>query len=172
MRPDARPFALVCVAFVFAISADFNRAQAQTPTPTPTPVQAGQVIISELRLRGPAGVEDEFVELYNNTDSPITVLALDGSNGWTVAISDGQILGPLFTVPNGTLIPARGHLLGANTDGYSLCNYPSGSGPGGPVVAPSVPVGPCSTLNGSGGTFQHTIQIANLTEAGVFKFAQ
>ncbi|MFZ0749104.1 MAG: hypothetical protein WAM70_07075, partial [Pyrinomonadaceae bacterium] len=32
-------------------------------TPAPTLIEAGQVIISELRLRGPAGAEDEFIEL-------------------------------------------------------------------------------------------------------------
>ena len=31
----------------------------------------GQVLISELRLAGEAGVEDEFVEIYNNTNSDI-----------------------------------------------------------------------------------------------------
>jgi hypothetical protein len=93
----------------------------------PPPIQAGQAIISEFRLRGPAGAEDEFVELYNNTDSPITVNSLDGSGGWSVVISDGSITGPIFTIPNGTTIPARGHLLGANINGYSLSSYPSGN---------------------------------------------
>jgi len=93
----------------------------------PPPIQAGQVIISEMRLRGPAGTQDEFVELYNNTDQPITVAPLDTSAGWTVVISDGTITGPLFTIPTGTTIPARGHLLGANTNGYSLSAYPSGN---------------------------------------------
>src|ERR687894_44534 len=102
MHHHARFRAIVLVAFVLAVSADFNRALAQTQ------VQAGQVIISEFRLRGPAGAEDEFVELYNNTDAPITVQALDTTGGWTVVISNGQITGPLFTIPNGTVIPARG----------------------------------------------------------------
>src|ERR1044071_6607027 len=135
MRHFARFSALVFVALVFAVSADFNRALAQTPTPTP--VQAGQVIISELRLRGPAGEEDEFIELYNNTDSPITVQALDASGGWSVVISDGQITGAIFTIPNGTIIPARGHLLGANVNGYSLGNYPSGNPTPTPTPLPS-----------------------------------
>ena len=72
-----------------------------------TQIQAGQVLISELRLRGPAGAEDEFVELYNNTDHDIFVQALDTTGGWSVAISNGQITGPIFTIPNGTRIPAR-----------------------------------------------------------------
>src|SRR5688572_20211156 len=87
---------LVCFSPVF-------EARAQTQ------VQAGQVIISELRFRGPAGFEDEFIELYNNTDSPIIVQASDTSAGWAVAISNGQITGNVCIVPNGTVIPARGH---------------------------------------------------------------
>jgi hypothetical protein len=130
--------------------------QPKTPTIVVLPIQPGQVIISELRLRGPAGAEDEFVELYNNTDSPITVQSLDGSSGWTVAISNGQITGPIFTIPNGTVIPARGHLLGANTNGYSLCNYPSGNGTFFTTTAPAPLVaGPC-VQNGVNGSFTHT----------------
>ena len=32
-----------------------------------------------------------------------------------------------FFIPNGTVIPARGHYLGANSAGYSLSNYPAGN---------------------------------------------
>ena len=159
MRHHARFCALAFVVFVFSASADFNRVLAQTPTPTPVPtVQPGQVVISELRLRGPAGAEDEFVEIYNNTDLPIVVQATDQSAGWAVVISNGQITGPLFTIPNGTTIPARGHYLGANSNGYSLCNYPSGNGAPILVTAPppAAVAAPCLT-NGLGGTFAHTI---------------
>ena len=142
--------------------------QLKLPTlsaPPPTLVQAGEVIISELRLRGQAGAEDEFIELYNNTDSDIIVQANDNSAGWSVVLSDGQITGPIFTIPNLTRIPARGHLLGANTNGYSLCNYPSGNGA--PVIATATlaktqdpkaisQVGPC-VQNGVNGTFAHTV---------------
>ena len=124
---------------------------AGRPASAQTQIQAGQVLISEFRLRGPAGVEDEFVELYNNTDQPIVVQATDTSAGWTVAISNGQLTGPLFTIPNGTLIPARGHLLGVNVNGYSLCNYPSGNATG----APAPPLTQC-VQNGLNGTFTHT----------------
>jgi hypothetical protein len=154
MRFLLRLCVAVSVAFTFGayISLD-QRASAQTQ------IQAGQVIISELRLRGPAGAEDEFVEIYNNTDSIIAVQATDNSAGWTVAISNGQITGPLFTIPNGTIIPARGHLLGANSNGYSLCNYPSGNSPDNVIVAPqpnaAAAPGPCVT-NGVNGTFAHT----------------
>jgi hypothetical protein len=160
MHRHGRFRALVFAGFLLLTSAHLNRALAQTPTPTPTPtpgpVQPGQVIISELRLRGPSGAEDEYVEIYNNTDAPVVVAATDQSAGWTVALSDGQITGPLFTIPNGTTIPARGHLLGANVNGYSLCEYPSGNGVGPATTAPTAAaVTPCLT-NGVGGTFSHT----------------
>ncbi len=109
------------------------------PASTQTQIQAGHVVISEFRLRGPAGTEDEFVELYNNTDQPITVQATDGSNGWSVVVSNGQITGPVFTVQNGTVIAARGHLLGANSNGYSLSGYPSGIPT--PTPVPASPFG-------------------------------
>ncbi|MDT5272987.1 MAG: hypothetical protein QOH49_5173 [Acidobacteriota bacterium] len=127
MLHNQRFCTIVAAAIVCGIVFSGHPASAQTQ------IQAGQFIISELRLRGPVGAEDEFVELYNNTDQPITVQALDASGGWTVAVSNGQITGPLFTIPNGTIIPARGHLLGANTNGYSLSGYPSGN----PTPTPS-----------------------------------
>jgi uncharacterized protein len=86
---------------------------------------AGQLIISELRLRGPAGALDEFVELYNNTNSDLTVNAFDGSAGFALAASDGVVR---CTIPNGTVIPARGHYLCVNSVGYTLASYPAGNG--------------------------------------------
>jgi predicted extracellular nuclease len=70
---------------------------------------------------------NEFVEVYNNTDSDITVSTTDGSAGWALVASDGVAR---FVIPNGTVIPARGHYLGANTDGYTLVDY-GGTGAGG-----------------------------------------
>lgn len=149
-----------------ALAASQNKAPGSkviAPTlsgPAPTLVTAGQVIITELRLRGPAGAEDEFVELYNNTDSDIIVQANDASPGWTVAFSNGTITGPLFTIPNGEIIPARGHLLGGNSNGYSLCNYPGGNGSAVFSMAkgpePAALASPC-VANGVNGTFAHTI---------------
>ena len=110
------------------------------PASAQTQIQPGQVVISELRLRGPAGPTDEFVELFNNTNQAIVVQATDASAGWTVAVSNGQFTGPLFTIPNGTQIPARGHFLGANSQGYSLSGYPSGNPSVSPAAAPSIVV--------------------------------
>ncbi|HYE66886.1 MAG TPA: FG-GAP-like repeat-containing protein, partial [Pyrinomonadaceae bacterium] len=88
----------------------------------------GSMLITEFRFRGsasPASSLNEFVELYNNTDSPITVSTFDGSAGWSLVASDGAAR---FTIPNGTVIPARGHYLGVNSIGYNLGLYPAGSG--------------------------------------------
>ncbi|MBV9925062.1 MAG: lamin tail domain-containing protein [Acidobacteria bacterium] len=84
------------------------------------------LIISEFRLRGPGGADDEFVEIYNNSNSDVTVNAFDGSAGFALAASDGVTR---FTIPNGTFIPARGHYLGVNSTGYSLGSYPGATTP-------------------------------------------
>ena len=123
---DKQVFGSVNSLSPFAIVQDASiPSSTPTPTPTPTPtVNAGQVIISEFRLRGPGNTpdatspaNDEFVEIYNATDSDITVSTTDGSSGWALAASDGVAR---FVVPNGTVIPARGHFLGVNSEGYSL----------------------------------------------------
>jgi hypothetical protein len=84
---------------------------------------AAAMQISELRVRGPAGANDEFVELYNESSKSVTVSASDGSVGWAVAASNGVIR---FVVPNGTVIPPRGHYLGVNSVGYSLAGHAAG----------------------------------------------
>jgi hypothetical protein len=84
----------------------------------------GTLLISEFRLRGPAGAQDEFIEIYNNSGADHTVTASSGT-GYGVAASDGVLR---CTIPNGTVIPARGHYLCANSVGYSLSTYPGGNG--------------------------------------------
>jgi hypothetical protein len=85
---------------------------------------AGSLIISEFRLRGSNGANDEFIEIYNDSGVAHTVTASSGS-GYAVAASDGVVR---CTIPNGTVIPARGHFLCVNSTGYSLGTYPAGSG--------------------------------------------
>lgn len=103
----------------------------------PLPV-AGQVLITEFRFRGEGppgasdGLFDEFVEIYNNTNFPIAVDPADNSAGWALVADDGSVSAIAarkdrnapsvvangsvrFVIPAGTLIPARGHYLGANT---------------------------------------------------------
>jgi hypothetical protein len=89
------------------------------------PAGAGDLFISEFRLRGPSGANDEFVEIYNPTSSPFTVATADGSAGYSLVASDGTAR---FTIPVGTVIPPKGHYLGVNSVAYSLASYPAGDG--------------------------------------------
>ncbi len=97
-------------------------AGAPLPNPTPAPAAAGQVLISEFRIDGPNGADDEFVELYNNTEQPLIVQADDGSTGWALvsATDAGGALAALCVIPNGTNIAARGHYLYTTARGSSL----------------------------------------------------
>ena len=118
-------------------SALFNVTGGAEPSGSP-------VLITEFRFRGPAGGSDEFVELYNNTDSPLTVADTGGGAGYAVAGTNAAGVNSLrCTVPNGTVIPARGHFLCANgsASGYSLgalatanANYTTGVVDGGGVA--------------------------------------
>lgn len=103
----------------------------------------GQLIISEFRLRGPGGENDEFVEIYNATDSTIRVVdqgsdpvyqlqcALSNSCGWALADLTSFFGGsPKFRIPNATEIPPHGHYLITNNGdgGYSLGVYAAADG--------------------------------------------
>ena len=125
-----------------AFSGNFIVNFIRTVVPNP-----GDLLISELRFRGPTsgiignGSLDEYVELYNNTDSAIVVNTTDGSSGWllqsgaaptptpTPSPSPSPTPSPTplplgaIIVPNGTTIPARGHFLIGNGSGYVLGNY-------------------------------------------------
>jgi hypothetical protein len=81
-------------------------------------------MIDAFRLRGPNGAQDEYVQIYNGGASALTVAAASGT-GYAIAASNGVVR---CTIPNGTVIPARGHFLCANSVGYSLGAYPGGSG--------------------------------------------
>ena len=83
-----------------------------------------QLIISEYRLTGPNGFDDEFIEIYNNSGADHTVTAISGT-GYAVAASDGIVR---CSIPNGTVIPNRGHYLCVNSGGYGLATYAAGNG--------------------------------------------
>src|SRR5262245_50049516 len=84
---------------------------------------SAQLGISEFRLRGPSGAQDEFIEVANNSGADHTVAAASGT-GYGIAASDGVTR---CSIPNGTVIPNRGHYLCVNTGAYSLASYPAGN---------------------------------------------
>ncbi len=101
--------------------------------------QAGTLLITELRTSGPGGAGDDFVEIYNNTDSPITVNDASGGYG-LFKMGTGCNTNPVLigVIPNGTVIPARGHYLFVGS-AYSLANYGgTGAAAGDQVLAQDI----------------------------------
>ena len=87
---------------------------ASTPSPSPSSTPAAKIVISELRTRGPNGASDEFIELYNNSDTATDV------GGWKVkASSNAGTVSTRLAINTGTVIPSRGHFLASNSGGYS-----------------------------------------------------
>jgi hypothetical protein len=85
--------------------------------------QPGTVLISEFRSIG-VDATDDYVELYNNTDSPVTVPV--GGYGLFKMGADCDATPILVgTVPAGTVIPARGHFLFVGST-YSLSGMATG----------------------------------------------
>ena len=83
------------------------------------------LVISEFRVRGPNGANDEFVEIYNGTGASHTVTATGTGTGYGVASSDGALR---CSIPNGTVIPSKGRFVCTNSVGYSMNDYPAGNG--------------------------------------------
>ena len=81
---------------------------------------ASALVISELRLNGTQGQNDEYVELYNETNEPVTV---DTPGGWAAASPGGVVR---FVIPQGTIIPPGDHYLATNSIGYGLGGYAAG----------------------------------------------
>jgi hypothetical protein len=120
------------------------------------------MLISEFRFgianQTPNANLDEYVELYNNTDAPLTVTTTDGSEGWALVAADGVTR---FVVPVGTIIPARGHFLGVNSLGYSLANYGgTGAAAGDVTYTMDIPL-----VEGGGVALFNTANPANFTLA-------
>ena len=94
------------IRFAIALLATFTMAGvAEAASPN--------ILISEFRTRGPAGGNDEFVEIWNNSGSPVNIggYTLRGSNnaGLTsvrATVAAGTVLNPgcyyLFTNSNAT----------------------------------------------------------------------
>ena len=103
------------------------RAFTCSPFAGPT-ATAGQLLISEFRVRGPSGANDEFIEIYNNSGAAHTVADSGAGTGYAVAASNGASSGDArCVIPNGTVIPDRGHYLCTNSVAYSLSGYATGN---------------------------------------------
>jgi len=84
--------------------------------------QPGALLISEIRTSGPAGSGDDFVEIYNNSDSPHIVPAGPGYGLFKMGATCGDAPVLVGIIPGGTTIPGRGHFLFTGPT-YSLANY-------------------------------------------------
>jgi hypothetical protein len=92
-------------------------------------VPPSPILITEFRFQGAAGGNDEFIEIYNNSNSPHTVTDTAGGTGYAVVGTNTTgTFSNRCTIPNGTVIPARGHFLCTNNGaaGYSLGGYAAG----------------------------------------------
>ena len=114
--------AVVCVLGLVQFSG--GALHAQRDPGGPRTATAGQLVISEFRLRNFSAPADEFIEVYNASGAAHTVAAASGT-GYGIATSDGVTR---CTIPNGTVIPNHGHYLCVNSAGYSLSSYPAGDG--------------------------------------------
>lgn len=89
----------------------------------PDPGTTGELLITEFRSSGPGGTNDEFVELYNNTNANIDL------RNYSLVFYTGiaPTVLSFSTLQGATLIPPRAHRLLVNSSGYSLAAYGSGS---------------------------------------------
>jgi predicted extracellular nuclease len=101
---------------ILAAALIFSALAALLPAP-PAHASPNGVVISEFRFRGPAGGNDEFVELFNTSASAVDISGyrLQGCASSSGAASDR------VSVPAGTSLPSGGHYLFTNSGsgGYS-----------------------------------------------------
>ncbi len=91
-------------------------AVAELLLAAPAPGASTTVVISELRTRGPNGANDELIELYNLSASPVSI------GGWKVkASSNAGSVSTRATITAGTTLGAGCHYLLTNSgvSGYS-----------------------------------------------------
>ncbi|NNF11085.1 MAG: tandem-95 repeat protein, partial [Acidimicrobiia bacterium] len=82
---------------------------AMPVTPCATPATATTLVISEFRTTGPAGFEDEFIEVFNPTGAAADI------SGWQL-VETGT--GVLHTYQIGTIVPSGGRYVVAPGSGY------------------------------------------------------
>lgn len=107
-----RPAAIICLAIVWGLVwglIAIGPAQAR-------PAVSTTVVISEFRTRGPAGGNDEFVELFNLSPNAIDI------SGWKINGSNGTgTTSTRLTISGSTVLPSGCRFLATNSTsgGYS-----------------------------------------------------
>lgn len=97
--------ATVAAVFVMMMSSHLERLAAQHAT---------GMMISEYRFRGPLGANDEFIELFNNSDAPVNI------SGWMIRVSTNSSSNVTrATIPPNTVVQPRCYYLVANAVAYS-----------------------------------------------------
>ena len=101
---------------------------------------ARALVDMKMHLAGNQTIEpDQFADVQGSTEEVLGKLFVSeaayrcadravqgfGGAGYAIAASDGTAR---CVVPNGTVIPNRGHYLCVNSVGYSLASYPAGNG--------------------------------------------
>ena len=110
-RQRIKQFTLICIAAltVFALFAPSVLIKSTRAT-------SSNVVISEFRTRGPNGGNDEFIELYNLSNSAIDI------GGWKIKGSNsGGSTSTRLTIASGTTLNPGCHFLATNSgsSGYS-----------------------------------------------------
>jgi|GEM_PF-1053380 len=103
----------VIAAFLLSI---FATAAYFVISPPPARGGSANIVISEFRVRGPQGPNDEFIELYNLSASAVNI------GGWKIKASSGSgAVSVRVTIPDGTTLNPGCHYLVTNTgpNGYS-----------------------------------------------------
>jgi hypothetical protein len=98
-----------------------------SPVEDPTVRRADGLVVSELRASGPAGLDDEFVELFNAGPSPLTL------TGWTLRFVVRGAEATAFTF-TAAVVPAGGHLLVASAGWSGAIEPDARFGSGAPLV--------------------------------------
>src|SRR6185436_370429 len=104
------------------------------------------LLISRFRENGPAGPQDEFVEIYNPSPLPHTVASGNcNGGGYGVYASAGNGTASntatlVCYIPNGTVIPAGGYYLCTGVT-YSLNNLGLNGGAAGATATGDAPIG-------------------------------
>jgi hypothetical protein len=105
----------------------------------PVRAASASIIISEFRTRGPNGVNDEFIELYNFSASPVDI------GNWKIRASNGAgTTARRANVPSGTILQPGAHYLVTN-------QFTTGGPYSGPVAGDQTYDADANGINDEGG---------------------